>query len=57
MWVFCKNEIVKQKKQALDVQIYKNFVSTDADALRDQKQSNLAAANCFDQQRKPKPLK
>ena len=34
MWVFYKNESIKYKKYVLDVQIYKNFVSTDADALR-----------------------
>ena len=33
MWVFSKNESVKQKKQILDVQNGKYFASTDAVAL------------------------
>ena len=33
MWVFCKNECVKQKKQVLEVQNEKNFAPTDVIAL------------------------
>ena len=33
MWVFCKNECVKQKKQVLEVQNGKNFTPTDVIAL------------------------
>ena len=33
MWVFCKNECVKQKKQVLEVQNGKFFAPTDVIAL------------------------
>ena len=33
MWVFCKNECVKQKKQVLEVQNRKFFAPTDVIAL------------------------
>ena len=54
MWVFCKNECVKQKKQVLDVQNGKFFASTDAIALRMFTENmNLQSQKIISQQRVP----